>query len=405
MMQASVDSDSPAPDVLVVGAGVMGAATACFLARDHGARVRVLERDPSFARASSALSASSIRQQFSQGVNSALSRWSLEFLRRAECELAIDGEAAPAIGLVEPGYLYLAANDDSAQTLRRLHPIQAAHGAQVALLEPPALAARFPWLHTADLALGALGLEGEGWFDGPALHQAFRRKARALGVDFQTSEVTGFEAAGHRVRAARSADGRRHVAGRFVVAAGAWSATLGAALGVTLPVVAKKRDVFVFDAPATLPGCPLVIDPSGIWFRPEGRGFIGGGPPRSIDGAEADPDEPPLDRIDHGLFDDVLWPALAARVPAFEALRLRSAWAGYYEMNRFDHNGLAGALPGWDNVFTACGFSGHGMQQAPAVGAALAALICGGGSDAPSLEALSPQRLLDGRPLVEANVI
>jgi FAD-dependent oxidoreductase domain-containing protein 1 len=74
-------------------------------------------------------------------------------------------------------------------------------------------------------------------------------------------------------------------------------------------------------------------------------------------------------------------------------------------MNGFDHNGLAGALPGWRNVFTACGFSGHGMQHAPAVGSALAATIAGGRSDAPALDLLSPQRLLDGKPLVERNVI
>jgi FAD-dependent oxidoreductase domain-containing protein 1 len=195
-----------------------------------------------------------------------------------------------------------------------------------------------------------------------------------------------------------------HAAEQLALAGGAWTAPLAAQLGVALPVVAKKRDVFVFDSPAALPGCPLVIDPSGLWFRPEGRGFIGGAPPRCIDGV-TDPDEPPLHAIDHAQFDEQLWPALAHRVPGFEALRLRSAWAGYYEMNTFDHNGLAGALPGWDNVWTACGFSGHGMQQAPAVGSALAALIAQGYSAAPALDALAPKRLLDARPLVEANVI
>ena len=149
-----------------------------------------------------------------------------------------------------------------------------------------------------------------------------------------------------------------------------------------------------------LPHCPLVIDPSGVWFRPEGRGFIAGAPPRGDDA-----DEAPLDAIDYALFDELIWPVLAARVPAFEALRVRSAWAGYYEMNGFDHNGLAGALPGWRNVYTACGFSGHGMQHAPAVGSALAAMIAGGHSDAPALDALSPQRLIDNRPLIERNVI
>ncbi len=166
---------------------------------------------------------------------------------------------------------------------------------------------------------------------------------------------------------------------------------------------ARKRDVFVFDSPARLPDCPLVVDPSGLWWRPEGRGFLCGAPPRQP--WPGDPDEPPLEAIDHGLFDEVLWPALAQRVPGFAALRLRAAWAGYYEMNLYDRNGLAGTLPGWTNAYTACGFSGHGMQQAPAVGCALAAGIAGADCDAPDLAPLAPARIARGQPLVERNVI
>ncbi len=383
-------------EVTVIGGGVMGAATACFLARDHAARVTVLERDPSYARASGSLSLSSIRQQFSQPVNIALSRWSLAFLHRAADELAV-ADDRPALGLVEPGYLYLA-TDAGAATLRQLHALQRAEGVDVALLAPAELAARFPWLAVADLALGSLGLSGEGWFDGPALHRAFRRKAIACGARFVAAEATGFETQGDRVQAVRCADGMRVGGDAFVLAAGAWSAPLGEALGCPLPVRAKKRDVFVLETPAALPGCPLVIDPSGFWFRTEGALLLAGGPPRGDDA-----DDLPLDAIDHGLFEDLLWPTLAARVPALEALRLRSAWAGYYEMNLFDHNGLAGRLPGWANAFTACGFSGHGMQQAPAVGHSMARLVAG--LDAPLIDALTPQRLLDGRPLREANVI
>jgi FAD-dependent oxidoreductase domain-containing protein 1 len=382
--------------VTIIGGGVMGAATACFLARDHGAAVTVVERDPSFAQASSSLSLSSIRQQFSQPVNMALSRWSIEFLRRVGDELAT-ADDRPAIGLVEPGYLYLA-TPAGAATLRGVHALQRAQGVDVALLSPAELAARFPWLAVDDLALGSLGLSGEGWFDGPALHRAFRRKAKARGVRFVEADVAGFETSGDRVTAARCAEGSRIGGDAFVIAAGAWSAPLGAALGFTLPISAKKRDVFVLETPAALPGCPLVIDPSGFWFRTEGSLILAGGPPRG-----ADVDDAPLHDIDHGLFDDLLWPTLAARVPALEALRVRSAWAGYYEMNAFDHNGLAGRLPGYANAFTACGFSGHGMQQAPAVGWSMARLIAG--LDAPLIDALTPQRLLDGRPLIEANVI
>ncbi len=383
-------------EVTVIGGGVMGAATACFLARDHAACVTVVERDPSYSRASSSLSLSSIRQQFSQPVNMALSRWSIEFLRRVADELAT-GDDRPAIGLVEPGYLYLATGAGEA-TLREVNEVQRAEGVDVALLSPAELAARFPWLAVDDLALGSLGLSGEGWFDGPALHRAFRRKAKACGVRFVDGEAVDFETRGDRVTALRCADGRRIGGDSFLLAAGAWSAALGAALGFTLPVSAKKRDVFVLETPAALPGCPLVIDPSGFWFRPEGSLILAGGPPRG-----ADIDDAPLHDIDHGLFEELLWPTLAARVPAFEALRVRSSWAGYYEMNAFDQNGLAGRLPGYANAFTACGFSGHGMQQSPAVGHSMARLIAGLG--APLIDALLPQRLLDGRPLLEANVI
>jgi len=282
--------------------------------------------------------------------------------------------------------------------------VQRACGADVVLLAPAQLRLRFPWLATGDLALGALGQSGEGWFDGPALMQAFRRKAVACGARFVSAEASGFETAGDaRASAVLCTDGRRFEAETLVLCAGAWTAPLAAQLGVALPVAAKKRDVFVLDSPAALPACPLVIDPSGVWFRPEGRGFIAGAAPRGGDSNDAG--EAPLDAIDHALFDDLIWPALTARVPAFEALRVRSAWAGYYEMNSFDHNGLAGALPGWCNVFTACGFSGHGMQHAPAVGSTLAAMIAAGHSDAPPIDALSPQRLLDKQPLVERNVI
>ena len=163
---------------------------------------------------------------------------------------------------------------------------------------------------------------------------------------------------------------------------------------------ARKRDVLVFEAPPALPGCPFVIDPSGLCVRPDSCESLCGAPPR-----DGDPDEPPLDAIDHGLFDDVIWPALALRVPAFEALRLRSAWAGYDEMNTFDANGLSGALPGWANAFTACGFSGHGMQQAPAVGCALAAAIAGAACEAPDIAPLSPARVARSERLLERNVI
>lgn len=384
-------------DVLIVGGGVIGSAAAFFLARDFGARVTVLERDPSYRRASSARSASSIRQQFSTAINIRLSQASFAFYRRIDDELAVAGER-PGISLTERGYLYLATEAGRA-TLAANHAVQRRCGAEVALLSPLELQARFPWLATVDLAAGSLGLSGEGWFDGYGALQAFRRKASALGASYVAAEVREVACAGGRAVAV-TADGRRFGGDALVLAAGAWSAPLARQLGFDLPVRARKRDVFAFTAPAELPNCPLVIDPSGVWFRPEGRGFICGAPPRGDDA-----DDAPLDAIDHGLFDEFIWPQLAARVPAFEAVRVTGAWAGYYEFNTFDQNGLVGALPGCDNAFVACGFSGHGIQQAPAVGRGIAELVATGEYRTLDLQPLSPLRTVRGERLIELNVI
>jgi glycine/D-amino acid oxidase-like deaminating enzyme len=380
-----------------VGGGVIGSAAAFFLARDFGLHATVCEKDPTYRVASSALSASSIRQQFSTEINIRISQDSIAFLRRIGAELAVDGEH-PQIGLTEPGYLFLATAAGRA-TLVANHDVQARCGADIALLDTSDLKARFSWLAVDDLAAGSLGLGGEGWFDGYSVLQAFRRKAIALGARFVADEVIALAASGGTIKATlRSGDAVE--ADSALIAAGAWSAPLAKQLGFDLPVSPRKRDVFVFESPAVLPGCPLVIDPSGFWVRPEGRGYIAGAPPRGDDR-----DDIPLQDIDYGLFDEVIWPALAARIPAFEALRVTGAWAGYYEYNRFDQNGVVGRLPGQDRVLVACGFSGHGMQQAPVIGRGVAELIATGGYQALDLAPLSPARIGRGMPLVERNVI
>ena len=393
-------------DVAIIGAGIQGAAIAWWLLRlDPALRVALIERDTGFSQASSQRSASSIRQQFSHPINIQLSQFGLQFLREAPSLLAVDGEA-PEIGLTDPGYLYLA-RTEGADSLRAQHALQRQHGAPIELLERDALANRFAWLRTGDLALGTLGAGAEGWFDGPALHQAMLRAARAQGATLIRGEVVDFEMAGadrsgtgaaSRIAALRLADGTRLVCGTAVNAAGAWARPLAAAAGIDLPVHARRRTVFVFSCPTMLADCPLVIDPSGFWFRPEGRQFIGGRTPD--DDADDLPLEPNLAE-----FDEAFWTGLAHRVPAFEALRIENAWAGYYEMNLFDHNALLGAHPAVDNLLFATGFSGHGMQQAPAVGRGIAELIVHGAYRSLDLSVLSVARLAKGQRIIESNVI
>jgi FAD-dependent oxidoreductase domain-containing protein 1 len=377
-------------DIVIVGGGAIGSAVASFVLEDPGfdGSVAIVERDPAFRRASSALSAASIRQQFSTPENIRMSRFSFDWLRDN-----VD------VGLHESGYLYLAP-PDGVDALEANHAIHQAEGVDAILLSPAELADRFPWLSVADVALASLGLSGEGWFDGYALLQRLRALARERGARLITGEVVGIDADRGRVVSVRLGDGRSIACGSLVNAAGPWACAVAAMAGVGLPVEARRRSVFVFEPQTPVIGCPLVIDTSGAWFRPEGGGFIAGiSPPRDDDVADL-----PLE-VDRREFETRLWPALANRVPTFDAVRVTNSWAGYYEVNAFDHNAIIGPHPEIANLFFANGFSGHGIQQAPAVGRAIAELLVHGRYVTLDLSIFAFERIAAGRPVVERAVI
>jgi glycine/D-amino acid oxidase-like deaminating enzyme len=409
----------------VIGGGVMGSALAYWLTRlDAVSRVIVVERDPSYAYASSALSAASIRQQFSTAVNVRISQASIAFLRKAADELgSADGER-PNIGLREAGYLYLAgagagtgaaagadvgaagaaagagveAGAAGDALLRRAHGVQKSCGADVVLLSPAELGKRFSWLNTSDLGLGSLGLSGEGWFDGYTLLTAFARKAREQGARYVNGDASSFTIEGNRITEVILADGSHIGCTHVINAAGPWARHIAALAGVELPVFARRRTVYVISCPTTMSPFPLLIDPTGFWIRPEGTKYIAGFSPAD------DRDDQPL-QPDYAAFENELWPALAHRIPAFEQARLERAWAGYFEMNTFDHNAVLGPHPALENFLFMNGFSGHGMQQAPIVGRAIAELVLHGRFVSLDLSELLFSRITDNRPLREANVI
>jgi len=388
-------------DVVIAGGAVMGSSTAYHLAADSGFRGRVLvvEKDFSYAKSATALSLSSVRQQFSTRVNIRVGLAGVAFLKAARETLAVDGDA-PDLPLVENGYLYLA-SDTGAGILRENNVIQTEEGARIALLSPAGIAERFPYINLDGVSLGALGLEGEGWFDSYQLLQAFRRKARSLGVVYREDRVVEVLRDGARVTGVRLASGDEIACGAFLNAAGASGATwLAANLGVEIPVRSRKRCVFVFESKAQYPDCPLVIDPTGVYFRPEGRTYLVGFSPPEAEDPDCDDFE-----VIWPQFEDYLWPILANRVPAFETLKLSRAWAGHYDLNLFDHNAIVGRLPGYDNAYIAAGFSGHGVQQSPAVGRGLAELIVHGGFRALDLSDFAYERIAANRPLLERNVI
>jgi glycine/D-amino acid oxidase-like deaminating enzyme len=386
-------------DVIIVGGAVHGASAAYHLAASgFGGRILLIEKDPTFSHAATALSAGSIRQQFSTAINIEISLFGIEFLRQVGEALAVDGER-PDIGLHEGGYLFLATAAGAA-TLRRNHALQTRLGADILHLDRPQLADRFPYVATDEIAAGCWGRTREGWFDGYALMQALRRKARALGVELGTGEVAAIETAGARAAGVRLSDGTRIAAGAVIVTAGTGTPALLDKLGIPLPVAARKRFVFSFACRTRLPGFPLLIDPSGVYVRPEGDVYISGSSP------PPDREPPATDfEVDHGFFEETIWPVLAARVPAFEEIKPGRAWAGHYDLNLFDHNAIVGPLPSIANLLIATGFSGHGLQQAPAVGRGLAELVMHARYVTLDLSPLAYERVAAGRPLREENVV
>jgi FAD-dependent oxidoreductase domain-containing protein 1 len=373
------------PRTVIIGGGIIGSCTAYFLAGHN--EVVVLEKDPTYQYASTTLSAASIRTQFSLPLNVRMSLFGAAFL----------DAMADRVGLIRRAYLVLA-GPDGAETLRANRRMQLDQGAEVALFEGASIADSFPWLNASDLACATLGLKHEGWFDAYSLLRAVRSDAIGRGARYLHDEVVAIELAGSNATAVRTASGERIAADHVVIAAGPASGRIAALAGIALPVEPRKRTVFMIRAPLDGTGMPLVFDPSGMWLRPEGEGFICGISPTD----HPDPDATGDFNPDMDLLEDLVWPLLAHRIPALEQIRLQRAWAGHYDMCLLDHNAIIGPYPDIPNLMIASGFSGHGVQHGPATGRAVAELIRFGAYRSLDLTPLGYERVRDNRPMPES---
>ncbi len=390
-------------EVIIVGGGAIGSSIAYFLARQDAfdGSVAVVEKDPTYSYCATTRSAGAIRQQFSTPENIEISKFGTSFLRSAGEDLAV-GDERPDISFHEGGYLLLA-SEKGLPILEQNHALQISHGVEVLLLSPAEMRERFPWIEVSDLAAGSLGLSGEGWFLVHNLLTALRAKAEDLGVTYIQGEVVGIERQGAAVGGVKLGDGRELRCDAIVNAAGARAAEIAAMAGIDgFPVESHKRLIFTLEGQDAIGNSPLVVDTSGVYFRPEhaaGQYICGISPPVERD--------PMCDDfvVDQDIFDDLVLPNLVHRVPAFRDYKLGRSWAGHYAVNEHDHNAILGTYPEVGNFYLANGFSGHGLQQAPAVGRAISELIACGSYQTLDLSRFRFERFASGDLVHERNVI
>ncbi|HTN98017.1 MAG TPA: FAD-binding oxidoreductase [Nordella sp.] len=386
-------------DVVIVGGGIVGSSAAYFLKKQgFTGSIALIERDTSYAQCCTARSCGGIRQQFSTPENIQLSRFGLDVLRNLKSEFGPEAD----VGFREQGYLILSSEAGRA-ILEENHAVQIANGADNVLLDAEGLARQFPWLVTDGLALGCFGKSGEGWLDPYSLMSLFRKAAAAKGVAIIAGEVAAVNTIGGKATSVTLADGSEIGCGTLVNAGGTGAGALARMAGIDLPVGPRKRYVYVLDCPGAseaLHKAPLTVDISGIYFRPEGQQFICGLSPEEAD----EPQDLSWD-VDYSWFEEHIWERLAGRVPAFEAIKVVNAWVGHYDYNALDQNAVIGPHPALSNFLFANGFSGHGLQQGPGAGNAIAELVIHGGYRSIDLARFGFARIADKAPLFERNVI
>ena len=384
-------------DVLIIGGGAIGSSVAYFLkSAQPDCRVVVAERDPAYRQASTPRASGGVRRLFSLPENIQLSNFSIPFFQSFAETMAVDGEKAE-IGFKMGGYLFIVP-PSARRMLKENFDIEQSMGVNVIWLEPDALKDRFPSMKVTDLGAGVHSPE-DGWLDPHSVLQGFRKKARVLGANYLADEVVALERTATRVNKARFASGLEIEAEYFVNAAGAWAKQICAMLDISVPIEPLRRFEHYFECEEKIEPLPYVKDTERLAFRPEGRGYSGGVPtldePRGYN-FEAD----------HDYFENVVWPALAHRFPAFEKTKVKSTLPGLYDQNEFDGNVIIGpGAGGLGNFHMLAGFSGHGLMHAPGCGRAMSELILTGRYQSIDLTRLGWQRILDGKPLPERGII
>lgn len=391
-------------DVVIVGGAMYGSSVAWFLTDnpDFDGTILVVERDPTYEFTSTAHTNSCMRQQFSALINIKISQFAADFVKNFRAYMGGDTRV-PDVPVHNFGYMYLADNDDFAATLRESQQLQAAYGAGTKHMTIDEIAAAYPFYQLDDIVAGNHNLVDEGYFDGNTLFDWWKRSAKERGVEYVTNEVVAMtrNVAGTRVETVTLKSGDVISCGTVVNASGPRAVLTARMAGIEIPVEPRKRYTYIFEAEHPLDrDLPLTIDPSGVHVRTDGTYYLAGCPPD---------DDPAVDYDDfvedHSLWENKVWPAIAARIPQFEAIKLRNSWAGHYAYNAFDQNAIVGPHSQVKNFIFVNGFSGHGFQQSPAIGRGAAEWITSGAYQALDLSPFHYDRIERNEKFIERAVI
>jgi len=389
-------------DVVIVGGAIIGSSIAWFLSDnpDFDGSILVVERDLTYEHASTSLTNSCMRQQFSNPLNIEMSQFGAEFVRNFQDFMGNDPEV-PALAVNHFGYMYLADNEQFATTLRSNQQTQAAKGAGTKIMTAAEIKAAYPFYNVDDIICGSHNLVDEGYFDGGTMFATWRKKAQQNDVEYLGAEVVGISTGNGRAHAVVLSSGHSIECGTVVNASGPRGSKVASLAGLSLPVEPRKRYTFIFDCAEELDrDVPLTIDPSGVHVRSDGDGYMAGCPPDDDRVVEYDDFAMDLD-----IWEDKVWPALAHRIPAFERIKIRNRWAGHYAYNDLDHNVIVGPHPEAPNFIFANGFSGHGLQQSPAIGRGVSELIVYGEYRSLDMTSLGYDRIARREPFVETAII
>ena len=388
-------------DVVIIGGAMMGSAAAYFLSHhpQFDGRILVVERDPSYSFCSTSHTHSCVRQQYANALNIKIAQFAIEMVRNFKYHM--NDPAAPDIALDSFGYMYLAKSDRFAKQLRSQQQLQASLGAGTQIMTTDEIANLYPFYNLEDIILGSHNRQDEGYFDGAGIFDWWRRAARQKGVIYRHDKVVGLDQTGRRVTAVQLASGNVVVPGVVINAAGPRASEVAAMAGFDLPVEPRRRFSFVFSTKTPIAQTvPLTIDPSGVHFLRHGAVYLAGCAPDHDVGVAPDNFE-----MDSEIWENKVWPALAHRVPAFEAVKVEREWVGHYDYNVFDANAVIGPHPDMPNFYFMNGFSGHGLQQSPAMGRGIAEHIVSGAYQTLDLRAFGFERILTKTPMLETAII